>query len=378
MTVSTVPCVTVAPLASRQTRAFIAFPWQVYIHDHLWVPPLLMERKAFLDPRHNPFFQHAQVQLFMAYRAGQPVGRIAAVLNALHDQFHNERAGFFGLFECLPDAQAATALLAAAAAWVRERGATFLRGPVNLSTNELDCGLLVEGFGCTPIFHASYNPPYYMSLLEDNGFRKCKDLLAFYRHYYPLPGSRVQQALARRQTRSTVTLRGVNMRDFASDIARITAIYNEALSTNWGFVPITDAEALHMAKALRPAVIPELTLLAEIDGEPVGCMVALPDLNQELRRMNGRLSPWGIWRLLTCHRRTDTIRIALTGVKQRYRRLGIDLLLYAEIWEQAAKRGILHGEAGWILEENTLIIRAMEALGCVPYKRFRLYQKALE
>lgn len=370
--------VTVVPLKPRQTRAFLTFPWQVYQRDHLWVPPLLIERKEFLNPRRNPFFQHAQVQLFMAYAGGRPVGRIASIINTLHNQFHQEQAGFFGLFECLPDSEAAAALFAAAAAWTKERGATFLRGPVNFSTNELDCGLLVEGFGCTPIFHAAYNPPYYISLLEDNGFGKCKDLLAFYRHYYPLPGERVQQALVRRQMRSNITLRGINMRDFTNDIARITAIYNDAWSSNWGFVPITDAEALHMARALRPAVIPELTLLAEIDGEPVGCMVALPDLNQELRRMRGHLTPWGLWRLLTCRRRTDTLRIALAGVKQRYRRLGIDLLLYAELWKQAARRGILHGEAGWMLEDNTLIIRAMEALGCVPYKRFRLYQKALE
>jgi GNAT superfamily N-acetyltransferase len=336
-----------------------------------------MERKAFLNPRKNPFFQHAQVQLFLARRGREPVGRIAAVMNTAHDQYHHERAGFFGLFECLPDAEAASALLHAAETWVRERGATFLRGPVNLSTNELDCGLLIEGFETPPIFQSAYNPPYYAALIEACGYEKCQDLLALLRSYDPPPPPRLQQVMARLQERRKVTLRTINMRHFQAEVARITAIYNDAWSDNWGFVPITEAEAQHMATVLKLAVIPELTLLAEINGEPVGCFVAIPDLNRIFRHLRGHLTPWGLLRFLYQRRRIDTIRVAMMGVKKRYRRLGIDLLLLAEAWKQAPSCGVLHGELGWILEDNTLMVRAMEELGAQPYKRYRLYQKSL-
>jgi GNAT superfamily N-acetyltransferase len=378
MSSSPLSAIDIVPLQQHETKAFITFPWQVYANDRQWVPPLLIERKAFLNPRKNPFFHHAQVQLFLARRHGEIVGRIAAIINQAHDHYHHERAGFFGLFECLPDAQAAAvALLEAAESWARERGATFLRGPISLSTNELDCGLLVEGFDLPPVFHSAYNPPYYARFIEACGFAKCKDLLAFIRHYEPPLSARLQQALARLQERRKVTVRPVNMRDFRTEVARITAVYNEAWSDNWGFVPITDAEAQHLASTLKLAVIPELTLLAAIDGEDIGCFVAIPDLNQVLRRLNGRLTPWGLVRFLYQRRRIDTVRVAMMGVKKRYRRLGIDLLFTAEIWKQALKRGIMHGELAWILEDNRLMTRALDEIEAKPYKRYRLYQKDL-
>jgi len=376
------PCpsssVVIVPLAPHDTKAFIKFPWRVYRGDHLWVPPLILERRAFLNARKNPFFQHAQMQLFLARQGAETVGRIAAVLNEAHDSFYHERAGFFGLFECLPEAEsAATALLGAAEAWVRERGAAFLRGPVNLSMNELDCGLLVEGFGASPVFQSAYNPPYYADLIEANGFAKCQDLLAFYRHYQPWPSSRLQQLADRLQTRRRLTMRSINMRDFRAEVTRITAIYNDAWSDNWGFVPITDAEAQHLAKDLRLAVIPELTFMAELDGQDVGCFVAIPDLNQILQHLRGHLTPWGLLRFWYQRRRIDTLRIAIMGVKKRYRRLGIDVMLYIESWKRAAKFGIVRGECGWVLEDNHLMVRALEELGACAYKRYRLYQKNL-
>ena len=262
--------VTITPVALHDAKVFIQFPWRVYRGDHLWVPPLLLERKAFLNPRKNPFFQHAQVQLFLARQGTETVGRIAAVVNTAHDQFHHEHAGFFGLFECLPEAaNAATALVQAAETWVRERGATFLRGPVNLSMNALDCGLLVEGFGAAPVFQSSYNPPYYADFLEASGLQKCKDVLAFYRHYHPWPAPRILRLVERLEARRHLTVRPINMRDFQAEVLRIVAIYNDAWSDNWGFVPITEAEARHMAQDLRLAIIPQLALLAELDGEVV-------------------------------------------------------------------------------------------------------------
>jgi GNAT superfamily N-acetyltransferase len=367
---------TVLPL-QREVNVFLKFPWQIYAGNPHWVPPLLLERKAFLNVRKNPFFQHAQVRLFLARQQGRVVGRIAAVLNVAHDQYHHERAGFFGLFECQPDAEAATALLHAAASWVRERGATFLRGPVNLSTNELDCGLLIEGYDSPPVFQSSYNPPYYASLIETAGLTPCQDLLAFFRPYDPPPPPRLQQAMARLQERRKITIRPINMRDFTAEVRRITTVYNDAWSDNWGFVPITEAESQRLASELKLAVIPELTLMAERDGEPVGCFVAIPDLNQVFRHLNGRLTPWGLLRFLYQRRRIPIVRVAMLGVKKRYRRLGIDLLMLAEAWKQAPKRGVQGGELGWVLEDNRLMVQALEEMGARPYKRYRLYQKDL-
>jgi GNAT superfamily N-acetyltransferase len=368
----------VIPLQPGDVVDFIRFPWRVYEGDHLWVPPLIRERKAFLDPDRNPFFQHARVQLFLAREGHRTMGRLAAVVNDAHDRFHGERAGFFGLFECLPDAQAAaTELVGAAEAWVRARQATFLRGPVNLSTNELECGLLVEGFGAAPVFGSSYNPPYYARYIEAAGLTKCKDLLAFYRYYHPPLPPRIHRALeaaARRTSRPPVSIRSINMRELETEALRIAAIYNEAWSDNWGFVPITEAEARHLARQLKTAILPGLSLLAEVDGQAIACFVSIPDLNQVIRPLNGRATPWGLLSAWVRRRRLDTVRVALLGVKRAYRGQGIDLRLLMEIWKQREAQR-LHWELAWVLEDNHAMIRILQEIGAVAYKRYRIYQK---
>jgi hypothetical protein len=368
----------IIPLKPGDVADFIRFSWRVYEGDHLWVPPLIRERKAFLDPNRNPFFQHARVQLFLAREAHRTVARVAAVVNDAHDRFHGERAGFFGLFECLPGAQAAaTALLGAAEGWVREHQATFLRGPVSLSTNELECGLLVEGFGAAPVFGSSYNPPYYAQFMEAAGLTKCKDLLAFYRYYYPPLPPRVLRALeaaGKRVSRSRVSIRSINMREFETEAVGIASIYNEAWSDNWGFVPITDAEARHLARQLKDAILPDLSLLAEVDGQAIACFVSIPDLNQVIRPLNGRLTPWGLLYAGVRRRRIDTVRVALLGVKRPYRGLGIDLRLLMEIWTRRATHR-LHWELAWVLEDNYSMIRILQEIGAIAYKRYRIYQK---
>ena len=368
----------IVPLPPRHTKAFLTLPKRVYQGDPHWIPPLMLERKAFLDPRKNPFFQHAKVQLFLAQHGQEAVGRIAAIINDTHNDYHKEHAGFFGLFECLSgEGEAAAALLQAAETWLREGGAKFIRGPVSLSTNELDCGLLVEGFDTPPVFQSSYNPRGYESYFKSYGLAACKDLLAFYKHYDPPLPERIVHTIERLRSRRNVTVRPINMRDFKADVYRITDIYNEAWSANWGFVPITEAEAEHMAKSLKLAVIPELALIAEVDGEAVGCFVAVPDLNPALKRMHGRLTPWGLVSFLYHRYRTDTIRVAMVGVKKRYRRLGIDLLLLDRVWELAPPKGFRRAELAWVLEDNELMTRAIDQVGGILYKRYRLYQKAL-
>ncbi len=368
----------IVSLSPRDTKAFLTLSKRVYQGDPNWIPPLLMERKAFLDPRKNPFFQHAKVQLFLAQRDRQVVGRLAAIINDAHNDFHKEQAGFFGLFECLPNEdEAASALFQAAEAWLRERGAAFMRGPVSLSTNELDCGLLVEGFNTPPVFQSAYNPPGYEAYIRAHGLEPCKDLLAYQKYYDPPMPERIDKTIERLRSRRNVTVRTINMRDLTADVCRITDVYNDAWSANWGFVPITEAEAEHMAKALKMAIVPELALIAEVDEEPVGCFVAIPDLNPALKRMGGRLTPWGLASFLYHRHRTDTIRVAMMGVKKRYRRLGIDLLLFDRVWEFTPATGFRRAELAWVLEDNALMTRAIEEIGGVAYKRYRLYQKTL-
>jgi len=366
----------IVPLPPRDTKAFLSLPKRVYQGDPHWIPPLMMERQAFLDPRKNPFFQHAKVQLFLAQRHQEPVGRLAAIINDTHDAYHQEHAGFFGLFECLPgEGEAASALFQAAEAWLRERGAAFMRGPVSLSTNELDCGLLVEGFDTPPVFQSSYNPPDYETYIKAHGLEPCKNLLAYHKHYDPPLPERISKTIERLRSRSNVTVRTINKRNLTADVRCITHIYNEAWSANWGFVPITEAEAEHMAKSLKLAIVPELALIAEVDGEPVGCFVAIPDLNPALKRLGGRLTPWGLVSFFYHRHRTRTVRVAMMGVKKRYRRLGIDLLLFARVWELAPVKGFMQAELAWILEDNELMTRAIERIGGILHKRYQLYQK---
>lgn len=366
----------ITPLPPRDTKAFLTLPKRIYQGDPNWIPPLMMERKEFLDPRKNPFFQHAKVQLFLARRGQEAVGRMAAIINDVHNDYHKEQAGFFGLFECLSgEEEAASALLQAAEDWLRERRAEFMRGPVSLSTNELDCGLLVEGFETPPVFQSAYNPPVYETYFKAHGLEPCKDLLAYQKHYDPPLPERLAATIERLRARRKVTVRPINIRDLTADVHRITEIYNEAWSANWGFVPITEAEAEHMAKSLKLAIIPELALIAEVDGEPVGCFVAIPDLNPAFKRMQGRLTPWGLVSFLYHRHRTDTVRVAMMGVKRRHRRLGIDLLLLDRVWELAPPKGFRRAELAWVLEDNELMTRAIDQIGAVPYKRYRLYQK---
>jgi GNAT superfamily N-acetyltransferase len=368
--------VTIVPLPPGDLKSFLTLPWRVYAGDPNWRPPLLLERKQFLNPRKNPFFQHGRVQLFLARRGPTVIGRIAAIINAAHNAYHQEQAGFFGLFECLPQEEvAATLLFEAATAWVRDRGATFIRGPVNFSTNELACGLLVEGFDTPPVFDSAYNPPYYSAYIQISGLTACKDLLAYIKHDDPPLPERLSQAITRLRARRKVAVRPLDLRHLTAEVLSITEIYNDAWKENWGFVPITETEAHHMAKALKLAIIPELALIAEVDGEPVGCCVAIPDLNQALRHLHGHLTPWGLLRFFYYRRRIDTARVAMMGVKKRYRRLGIDLLLLAALWEWAPPLGYRHGELAWVLEDNDLMIRSAAEIGAAPYKRYRLYQK---
>ena len=368
--------------SARELRRFIDFPYRLHARDPIWVPPLRRDVATLLSRRRNPFFEHAEAEYFLAERNGRTVGRIAAIANRLHNEFHADRVGFFGCFESVNEQPVADALGEAAATWLRAKGFDTMRGPVTLSTND-EAGVLVDGFDTPPVLMMPHNPPYYLPLLERAGFRKAKDLLV-YQHGVlegeaPPPPERLARGGRLIRERLGVSLRALRLREFAAEVERVKSLYNQAWMRNWGFVPLTEHEIDHLASQFKPVVVPELVPFIEKDGQVVGFALALPDLNSLLRHnRSGRLFPVMLrilWALKT--RRIRRLRIALLGVLPEYQGKGLDALLYEWIWEQGRKLGYTWGEAGWILEDNTAMNAGLAKMGFTVYKTYRLLDRAL-
>lgn len=360
-----------------ELNRFIRFPWRIYAGDPAWVPPLIADMKMVLDRQKHPFHRHAEVEYFLAWRGGEPVGRIAAAINHLHNEFHEERTGVFGFFETVADEAVAEALLKAAEDWLRDRGMDRIRGPFSFSTNEeAPLGLLVEGFETPPMVMMGHAPSYYARLIEASGYVKEKDLLAYYIDDQK-PPERLVRGVERLQRAEGIRVRPLSMSRFRDEVRIIKEIYNSAWERNWGFVPMTDEEFAHLAKQLRPIVDPNLCLIAEVDGEPVGFALALPDFNQVLRRLNGRLFPVGLLKLLWYRRKIDGLRVLTLGLKPGYRRKGLDAMMYLRIFEAGTRAGYVRAECSWILEDNWEMRRGLERLGARVYKTYRIFEKTL-
>ena len=359
----------------RGLDRFIAFPYDHYRDDPLWVPQLRRDMRTLLTPGKNPFFEHAEAQYFLARSDGRTVGRIAAIKNDAHTREHNDRVGFYGFFESIDDQAVANALFDAAAAWLRARDFDTMRGPMSPSIND-ECGLLIENNGMPPSLMMPYNPPHYRALHERYGLTKAKDLFAYEGGGAAAP-ERLRR-LARRVTeRAGITLRPLDKKRFAAEVELVKALYNRAWQKNWGFVPLTEAEIDHLAKQLKPIVVPDLVVFAERAGEVVGFGVGLPDFNLALlHNRSGRLFP-GILKVLWHARRIQRARILLLGVIPELRGRGIDGVLYAWVWNNCVKHGMPQGEGGWILEDNAPMNKAAEQLGFRVSKVYRVYDKSL-
>jgi GNAT superfamily N-acetyltransferase len=369
--------VTVTPVRGNADKtAFIRMVYPIYEGNPNWVAPLEMERRDFLDPKKNPFFEFGEVELFLARRGGQVVGRIAAVKDPHYNEFHGTNEGFFGLFECINDAGVARALFEAAAQWLRAKGFAKMLGPMNFSTNQ-ECGLLVEGFDTPSAIMTTYNPPYYASLIEANGFTKAMDLWSWELSSSVQPPEKVARIAEKLRQRDGITVRSVNLKKFEEEVALIKGIYNAAWEKNWGFVPMTEHEIDHLAEQFKPVVIPDLVPIAEKDGKVIGFGITLPDLNVVFRRnRSGRLFPMILkllWALKT--RKIRRARILLLGVLPEYRGKGVDAMLYHWIWTKSGERGIYWGEAGWILEDNPAMNAGLEKMTFKVYKTYRLYDR---
>lgn len=367
-------------LLSRDDRkAFIRFPWTVYKDDPKWVPHLLIERSEFLDPSKNPFFDHAEVAYFGAYKDGVMIGRIAAIVNHAHNQFHQDHVGFFGLFECKNDLEAAHALFSATADFLKSKGMTTMRGPMNVSTND-ECGLLIDGFDEPAVVMMTYNPTYYIDLLENTGFVKSKDLWAHKIDHPTAIPERLKRGIDLILKRNEFTIRTINMKDFNGEVRKIRDIYNSAWEKNWGFVPMTDAEFDHLGKQMKQILDPEFLFIAEHKGRPVGFSLTIPNINDALIHIkNGRLLPFGIFKLLWHTRKSavKSLRVLTLGITKEHRSSGMDVVFYYKTYEAAVKRGIQWAEMSWILEDNTPMNRALERMGAKVYKKYRIYDKPI-
>lgn len=363
----------------KQLKAFIDFPHDLYKGDANYVPELFIAQRDLLTPGKHPFHEHSRVQLFLYYKDHVISGRIAAILNNNHNQFNNTTDGFFGFFECINDPQIALALFDSAEQWLQEQGATTIIGPVNPSTNE-PCGLLIDGFDKPPLAMMTYNKPYYTALMEGVTLQKKVDLLA-----YDIPIAQVgdrpvllEERLLTRLRQKQITIRAVNKKDLANEARKVLDIYNAAWDKNLGFVPMTDKEFGYLAKDLKMVLDEQLCLIAEHNGRQVGFALAIPDINQVLIKVRrGRLLPTGIFKLLLGMKKVNRLRVLALGVKEEYRKLGIEACFYAAIIRRANERKMSGGEASWILEHNELMNKGIERINGKVYKRYRIYEKPL-
>ncbi len=358
----------------RDLDEFIEFPYSLYSGDPLYAPPLRKEMKDQFSAR-NPFFAHAEARYFIAREGRKTVGRVASVVNRRHIDFHGETAGFFSFFESVNDGRVSEALLNAARDVLRERGMTVMRGPMNFSTNE-ECGFLIEGFDQPPMLMTPFNPPYYNDLMVRYGMQKAKDLYAFiYDVKEALPEKVLRVAVI--AEKRGISVRRVEKKNFDEEMQVFKEVYNSAWEKNWGFIPLTDEELHYLGERLKQIVVPELTLIAEDNGTPVGFMGLLPDFNFVLRHMKGRLNPLTIAKALFYSKRVTDLRLLLLGIKREYRNKGVDALLYREGFKGIRKGSYKRVEFSWILEDNIQVQRIVEMVGGALYKRYRIYEKEI-
>jgi len=371
----------VSEVTSRRERdEFIKFQWQIYASDSAWVPPLIIERKKFLDRKRHPFYRHGDAALFLARKNGRIAGRIMASDDPNYNLLHGTNVGCFGLFECIEDREVAAALFDAAASWLRKKGRTELMGPIDYSTNYV-CGLLIDGFQFPPTILTAHNPPYYCELIDNCGFTKAKDWYAWWFADPSKAATHLRRLATRLRTRWPVRIRSANFKNLRDESRRLREIFNQAWERNWGFVPFTEAEIEFMSEELKPLILSEFAWVAEIDNEPVGFTLALPDINVVLRDLNGRLTrfglPTGLIKLLRYKHRAQKGRLIALGVVQKYRRAGIAEMLVLRVMEETMiKRGIT-GELSMTLEDNFMINRFLEAIGAERYKTYRIYTRSV-
>lgn len=363
--------------SKKDFQRFIRFPWEVYRGDPNWVPPLIMDVKDKLNIKKNPFFEHAERELFLAWRDGAVAGRVVAVIDHRHNTFHEEKVVFFGMYESLNDLDTAKALLQTVSAWGKARGMDTLRGTVNLSMNE-ECAFLLEGFDSPPAVMMPYNPRYYNDLMDACGLVKARDLYGFLLARDHESAAKVKGIVDKIKESTTVTSRPINLKKWAEEAEKITFVYNNAWVKNWGFVPWTENEMKDIVKRLKQVADPDLVIIAEDKGQPVGFSFALPNLNELLIKINGRLLPFGIFRMLSGRKKIKGIRMLVFGVLKEYQHTGLAYLLAEEMKRRGFGKGYQWAELSWTLENNEAVNKFATSIGGSIHKKYRIYETKIE
>ncbi len=386
------------PHSAADRNRLIKFAFKLYKNDPYWVPPLVGDRKKFLDPKHNPSFEYLQVAYFVAEATvipdntpkgtitggmEQDVGTIAAIYNPRHNEIHGDDIGFFGLFECINSQTVATALLDAAAAWLRGQNRSAMRGPLTFTMTD-EVGMLVDGFGDMPRIMMPYNHPYYPALLESYGLQKAMDLYAYHLDMGKLFGGspeglppKLTRVIEKLKQRGRMTIHKLDLKQFDAEVEKVKVIYNAAWEQNWGAVGITDHELAHYAAAMKQVLDPDLAFFVEIDGKSAGVALCLPDANLVLKKMNGHLFPFGFIQALRYQNKIKWVRVWALGVLPEHRHLGVEAVMIYEIATQAMRKGMLDVEASWVLENNINARKSVEGMGAEIYRTYRVYEVGL-
>jgi len=366
-------------VSKKDIKHFIRFAWNVYTRDSNWVPPLILDQMNQLDRKKSPFFEFGEAAYFIAYRDGRPVGRITAHINHRHNEVHQKKDGFFGFYECLPDDEAAVALLKTAEDWVRARGMNKIIGQENFTIYD-ELGFMIKGWDSTPstpVVMETYTPKYYLEQMQKAGYQKEIDWIAFLvKSDFELKDS-LFKIKERVLTRRGLTLRPVNLKKLDQEMPKIKVIFNEAWKENWGHYPFTDRQFDLIAEALKAIVDPRVCLLVEDHGNPVGCSITLPDINPWVKKMNGRFLPFGIFHFLQGKKKATGLRTFMMGVVKEYRGLGVDIAMVLETFLVGRQVGYKWSECSLIVETNKPMLDAIARWGGDPYKVYRLFSKSL-
>ena len=365
----------VQPVTSRsEQKAFIKFPWKLYKGDPNWIPPLIMNIKELLNFKKHAFYERADIQTFLATRDGEIVGRIAAIIDHAHNEYHKEERGMFGFYESIDDQAVSDALFDAAKSWFAERKIFLMRGPANPSQN-YEWGLLVEGFHSPPTFMMTYNKQYYAKLIEGYGFFKSQDMYAFTGTTSQLDELDPKLAFIAEEAkrRFKVDVRPISKKNFAQDVRSFLEIYNSALPGQWGFTPMSESELQATATGLKMLIVPEMTTMAEIEGRPVATVFGLLDYNPTIKKIDGKLFPFGFLRILFGRKKIKRVRLISTNVIPEYQRWGLGLVLMTRLVPGIREWGIEEAEFSWVLESNKLSRGTLERGGTKRDKTYRIY-----
>ncbi len=369
--------ISVVPVQTkRQQKQFLTLPWKIYRGDPYWIPPLRQNQKELVGFARHPFYDHSEGQAFLAMRDGEPVGRVLGIVNNPHIERYKERRGFFGFFESIDDQAVAAGLFDAAQAWLAERDIHDIRGPVNPSLN-YEVGLLIEGFDSSPQFMMTYNLPYYAKLIEDCGFRKSQDMYAFWGHIDMLESldKKMEFVVQEATRRFGVKLRRMDSKNFVRDVRSFLDIYNAALGGTWGFTPMSEGEIDHMAASMKYLIAPEMTSIAEVDGRPVAAVFGSLDYNPRIKKIDGRLFPFGFFRLLWNRKAIKNIRLISTNVLPEYQKWGLGVVLLSRLVPEAIAWGVKEVEFSWVLESNHLSYKSLKRGGAKLTKTYRVYDR---